>query len=259
MPTEKDTDQNALAARLNRFWDRFKKGEVLSYKLMAVLLILGATIGVTWYILAERKSANSKRWVGLDEANSAAALEDFAKANPNTIQEKLARLQLARYQLGDAGIELLGATTSDARKRGVENIEKARESFQKLLDEFKNDPAFKAECLLGLAKAEAALVAVPAQEGQSSEYKGKVSKVVEYLDQLAEAAAPDTPWATDSKKLADALRKDDSEFVRVQRSLFELKGPELPADPFAHPPTGGPGGPIGPGTTLPVIPGLGGK
>ena len=79
--------------------------------------------------------------------------------------------------------------------------------FRQLLEDFKNDPVIKPECLLALAKAEAALVAVPTSPGQLLEFQGKIPVVVEYLDLLSEAAAPDTPWATDSKKLADSLRE----------------------------------------------------
>ena len=125
--------------------------------------------------------------------------------------------------------------------------------FQKLVEDFKNDPLFKAECYLALAKSEAALVAVPTTPGQLTEFKGKVPAVVEYLDKLAETAAPDTPWAKDSKKLADSLRNEQSpsadEFRRVQRALFDLKTPELPKFDDPRSPLGGTGGPI-----LPNIP-----
>src|SRR5262245_56684871 len=109
MSTEqKATDQNALAAKLSGFWTNFKQGKVIGYKWMALLLIAGAAIGVTWYIVSERKSANSKRWVGLEDASTPDSLKQFADANPGTIQAKLADLQMARATLGEAGIELLG-------------------------------------------------------------------------------------------------------------------------------------------------------
>ncbi len=226
MSTEqKDADQNALAARLSGFWDNFKQGKVISYKLMAVLLILVATIGSTWYILTERRKANSQRWMSLEEANSITSLEEISKNNPNTIQDRLARLQIARNQLGVGGIDQLGSFNPEQRKKAVENIEKARDSLGKLLEEFKDDPVLKAECLLGLAKAEAALVPVPAKEGQLTEFKGSIPKVVELLDQLSAVAAPGTPWATDSKKFADALRDPNSasthEFFSVEQVLFK--------------------------------------
>ncbi len=249
MSTEqKATEQNALAERLGSFWGNFKQGKIIGYKWMALLLILGTAIGVTWYILSERKAAASKRWVEMDEASTSDALKEVSTKNPGSIQDKLARLQRARGLLGDSGIDLLSASSTELRDRGVANIEEAREMFQKLLEDFKTDPVFKAESLLALAKAEAALVAVPATPGNQIEFKGKVPKVIEYLDQLAEAAAPDTPWATDSKKLADALRTNEGEFVRVQRTLFDYRpvGPKLndpvfPGGGFGQiPPAGGP-------------------
>jgi hypothetical protein len=221
----KNSEQNALAAKLNQFWVDFKQGKVISYKLMALLLIVVATVGSTWYIVTERRKANSHDWVLLDEASTASALEELSKAHPNTIQDRLARLQVARNQLGVAGIDRLGSINAEVRKKAVENIETARDSFGKLLDEFKNDPIFKAECLLALAKAEAALIAIPSKEGQLTEFKGNIPRMVEWLDQFSAAAAPGTPWATDSKKLADSLRDQNSptmhEFLRVQQALIK--------------------------------------
>jgi hypothetical protein len=254
MSTEqKDLEQNALAARLNRAWENFKQGKLIGYKWMAILLLVVTAGGLWWYISHERSKADSARWIALEEANTPAALEELSAANPGTIQDKLARLQLARQQLGEGGIDQLSAIGLEQQKKAVENIEKARTAFSTLREEFKNDPVLSVECLLGLAKAEAALVAVPTQPGQLTEFKGSIDKAIEYLDQVAAAAAPDTPWAIESKKLADRLRgKDRDEFIGLMRSVFELPGATLPKGPIS----GDPGGsPPPPGSTLPILPG----
>jgi hypothetical protein len=247
MSTEhREIDQTALAARLNRMWGNFKQGKLIGYRVMALFLILIAVVFTVWYITHERSKANSQRWVSLEEASTQSAYEDISKTNPNTLQDRMARFQIARDHLGVNGIELLNAPRPDLRQRGLENVEKAREDLGKLLTEFNDEPVLKAECLLGLAKAEATMVAVPAKEGQLTEFKGSLSKVVEYLDQLAKAVPEDTPWAKDAKKLADSLRDPNSpsahEFVQVQRSLFMPltepgagSGPKFPGMP------GGPG------------------
>ena len=248
MSTEhKETEQNALATRLGRSWSNFKEGKLISYRLMAVLLLVIAGLGLWWYLSSGARKTNSQRWMDLEEANTPAKVEEIAKNEALGMTAKVAQLLLARGQLGSQGIDLLTSSKPEERQKAIENIEKARETFGKLLEQFKDDPAVKAECLLGLAKAEMVLVAVPTGPGQLTEFKGKVPQVIEYLDQLAAAAAPDTPWATDSKKFADALRKDDSEFIRVQRSLFTFSVPMLPkgGDPFD--PHGPLGGPIAPG------------
>ena len=257
MSTEqKDLDQNALAERMNRFWTNFKQGKVLGYKLMAVLLILIASAIAIAYILYERNRATSRTWLGFEEASTQSAFEEISKNNPNTMEDRLARLEIARNQLGVAGIDQLAATMPDQRKKAVESIEAARDSLAKLVGEFKNEPLFKVQCLLGLAKAEAALVAVPTKEGQLTDFKGQISRVVELLDQVAQVAAPDTPWATDSKKLADALRDPNSPtrhaFVRIQQTLINQPSPEN------APPILGPGGfdgfPKGPDPWVPGVP-----
>lgn len=222
---QRNDDQNVLAARLQTFWQNFRQGKVIGYKVMAVFLILIAAGACVWYILIQTRAANSALWVSFQEANSVSDLEDISKKDPNTLADRLSRLQIARYQLGASGIDQLSAANPEQRRKAIENIEKARETLQTLLPEFNNDLVFKAECLYGLAKAEAALVGVPAKEGSLTEFKGSVPKVVEYLDQFAAAAPADSPWSVNAKKLADSLRNPTSasehEFVLVERDLFK--------------------------------------
>jgi len=238
MSTEQqDTEQNALATKLTGAWTDFKRGQLISYKLMGLVLIVVVGLGVWWYITSESKKTVSKQWLEFDEASSIAKLEDIEKKYAKAPVGRISELVVARSLLGPDGIDQINATTADKRQKAIDNIEKAREEFGKLLPQFDKDPVFKAQCLLGLAKAEAALVGVPVKPTDLTQYRGKVSKVVEYLDQLAVTAAPDTPWATDSKKLADALRNDtaqtSADFVRIQRALT-MTSPILPElDPTA--------------------------
>ncbi|VTT97442.1 unnamed protein product [Gemmataceae bacterium] len=248
---QKETEQNALATTLTDGWTSFKQGKLISYKLMAVVLIVVVGAGVWWYIAAEGRKARSQEWLKFDEARSVASLEELEKTYAKSTVARVAEISVARSLLGPEGIDQLGSPNAERRQKAVESVEKAREEFAKLLPKFEKDPVFKAECLLGLAKAEAALVGVPVKPNELTEFRGKVSKVVEYLDQLAAAAAPDTPWATDSKKLADALRNEQAQtsadFVRVQRALT-IQAPLLPeADPHGLAPGGPPGMPRPPG------------
>ncbi len=242
---QKEIEQNALATSLNGAWANFKQGKLISYKLMALLLVIIVGIGLWWYIAAESRKSVSKQWLGFDEANTVEKLQAIATNDAKAPVGRIAEIVVARSLLGPEGIDQINAATPEKRQKAVDSIEKAREEFGKLLPKFEKDPLFKAECLLGLAKAEAALVGVPTKPNELTEFRGKVSKVVEYLDQLSAVAAPDTPWATDSKKLADALRNEQAQtsadFVRIQRALT-ISAPLLPdlnLDP--HGPGGIPG------------------
>ena len=259
-PTEPKAEPNALARALTNGWEKFKQGKLLSYPMMALLLLIVTGIGLTWWIVHERRKDNSAKWVELDGMSSIAALKDYAEKHPDTKQAKLANLEIARMQLGPEGIDKLFTRSSDLRPvpgedpeakareiraTAVKNVEQARDSFAKLVDEFKDDPVIRVECMLACAKAEAVLVGRP-KEGQLTQFRGDPAKAIEWLDKVAEAA-PDTEWGKDSKKLADTLRNQNTQqqVVTLQASVHDLS-PSLP----------GCGGPLPPGAGLP--PGLGG-
>lgn len=250
-PTEAKAEPNALARALTGGWEKFKQGKLLSYPMMALILLIVTGIGLTWWLVAARRAEQSARWTELDAISSSAELQKFAEKHANTTQAKLANLEIARLQLGPDGIEKLTANDPAARKAAVANVEKAREAFTKLVDEFKEDPVLKVECMLACAKAEAVLVGYP-KEGQLEQFRGDPKKAVEWLDKVAEAA-PDTDWGKDAKKLADTLRNQNTEQqVRtLQTSVYDIS-PALPKfDPKSPFPPGFPGGPHGGGFPIP--------
>jgi hypothetical protein len=273
-PPQPKAEPNVLAQSLAGGWEKFKQGKLISYTAMAVILLVVAAVGATWWIVSERRKAESAKWTELDEdyrLASPAALDEYAKKYPGTIQAKLAMLEIARTHLGPDGIDKMFIKANDLqtpsagesenkartiRDAAVKNVELAREEFAKLVDEFKDDPVIRVECMLACAKAEAVLVGIP-KEGKvdfrdpgkplpPAEGRGDPNKAIEWLDKVAEAA-PDTDWGKDSKKLADALRnKNTEQQVRLlQNSVFDVS----PALPF-----GGPGIPGMPG--LPGLPGM---
>lgn len=254
-------ETNALGERLARSWDQFKQGKLIGYRWMAVILLVGTAIGLTIYILAERKKVRSQEWLDLEGASSLTALEDFAKNHPNTTPGKMADLARARVLLGPDGISKLVAKDEAEQKKAVADVEKGRELLTRLADEFKDDPAVKAECYYGLAKAEIALIGIT-KDG-STQFLGSPSKAAEWLDKLAEVA-DGTPWGDDAKKTAATLRSATAEEIqRVQQQVYKIE-PGLPAGGGPVPPIGGPlgsgfpgipgfpGGPIAPPSTPPT-------
>lgn len=215
-------ETNALGKTLVSSWEKFKAGQLISYKWMGITLIAVTAILLTWYILSERQKEGSRRWVELESANSRTALEDFAKQNPDTLVGNVAQLDLARVLLGPDGIERLPTVRDDAeRKAAVGNIEKSRELLTKLLDAFKDQPLLKVQCLVGLAKAEATLVGM-FKEGSLTESLGSVDKLIEWLDKIGEAA-DGTPWGDDAKKMSASLKSGPdvkAELLEVQKRLY---------------------------------------
>jgi hypothetical protein len=247
--TEPKAEPNALAHGLTTGWERFKQGKLISYPMMALIILVVTVIGVGWWILHERRKAQALMWVELDGLSAVSSLEEYAKKHPNTMQAKIANLEIARTHLGPEGIERMSVRDSDvpaasaeeaARKAreiragAVASIEKAREEFAKLVDDFKDDPVLRAQCLFACAKAEAVLVGIP-MEGQVEKFRGDPVKAIEWLDKLADTA-PETDWGKDAKKLADVLRNQNTkdQVVTLQASLFDLS-PSLPKFPGFDP------------------------
>lgn len=225
---EPKAEPNALASSLTGGWDKFKQGRLISYPIMALILLVVAGIGVTIYITRSNSKAESAKWVELDSIGTIEGWEEFAGKNPNTAQGRVAGLRAACGRLGPTGLDMFAAPDPAVRKTAVENVEKARDAFAKLVDEFKDDPTNKTLCLLGCAKAEAALVGMP-KEGQLEQFRGDPAKAVEWLDKVAEAA-PDTDWGKDSKKLADTLRNQNTQqqVVLLQASAYSIPAPTMP-------------------------------
>lgn len=249
---QKDLEQNALAAKLTTGWDKFKKGQLVSYRVMAISLIAVTAIGLFFYIRSGKRSEASAQWAELEGANSLDLLDEYAKKRPNTASGNVAQLHAARYKLGNVGIEALGTRDAALQKKAVENIESARDAFEQLVGVFKNDPVMKVQCILGRAKAEAALIGIY-KDGHTAEFRGSVAELTKWLDMLATEAG-DTPWGEDAKKFAESLKTGPTreELERVQRGLYTIeKLPDLP--PGFTPPKAPPGTPDAP--KLPGLPG----
>lgn len=263
---QNDLQTNALAARLSRGWEQFKKGQLVSFPVMALILVLAAGLGLWLYLRAEWAVAASQAWVQLDGASTDSALREVAAAHKGTLAGRVAELHLARHLLGPEGIDKLLEREAADRKKAVENVEQARDLLNRLAGEFGDQPVMKAECYLGLSKAETALIGV-LKDGKADEFRGSVDALLGYLDKLAEAAEGSS-WGDDAKAFAGRLRaagdkqKARDELISVQRNLYGSAafapslpggGPLAPGSPFGG--IGGipGGGPLSPPATPPTV------
>src|SRR5262249_54842561 len=106
-----------VAERLSSVWHDLKGGKLISYRVMAITLVVLTGLGLWLYLASSGRTADSAKWTALDRAGSIKDLEDFAKNNPDTPAGRVARLQLARYKLGPLGIDSL--KTPGARQQAI--------------------------------------------------------------------------------------------------------------------------------------------
>src|SRR5215211_145615 len=108
--TEPKPEPNALARALTGGWEKFKQGKLLSYPMMALILLIVTAIGLTWWIVSARRAEQSARWTELDGLSAVDGLKTYAEKYPDTTQAKIANLEIARTRLGPDGIKRLTAT-----------------------------------------------------------------------------------------------------------------------------------------------------
>jgi tetratricopeptide (TPR) repeat protein len=175
----KELGTNALAEYLGNALQQAKEGPSQKTLIYAgIVLLVAGIVAAFWYFSTLTKARDSARWGQLgalsqdtdadvdskdlkaiadkypgafsDTRQRLYELDKFEQEHPGTAQARLARFQIARLLMRqtDANWER-SEKLDDARKR----LEKAREIYQKLIDESGDVPALAQEALLNTAKA----------------------------------------------------------------------------------------------------------
>jgi hypothetical protein len=248
----KHLEENTLAHGVTTLVERAKSGRLVGLRWLGLALAVILVIGVWWYAVRQSNRADSQVWTGLADLvrrGGESSLTEFATAHKDTTAARLARLEAARVHLGPDGIAQLQTGDKTQRNKAVENLEKARDEFTKLAEEFQADPTLRATALMGAAEAELALVGVPKTDGLGS--IGSVSAAADLYRKAAQAVGEATPVGEQAKKRADELEANKEEIQRVGVQLYDRPVIGTTAPTFGGPQ---PGGPKAPDMPLPSIP-----
>lgn len=245
----KHLEENTLAHGVTTLVERAKSGRLIGLRWLGLALAVILVVGVWWYAVRQSDRANSQTWSNLSDLvrrGGESSLTEFANApdQKDSTAARLARLELARAHLGPEGIALLQTGDKTQRNKAVENLEKARDEFAKLAEEFQADPTLRSTSLMGTAEAELALVGVPKSDGLGS--VGSVSAAADLYRKAAQAIGEATPVGEQAKKRADELEVNKEEIERVGIQLYDRPVIGTTAPTFGGPQPGGPKAPEGP-------------
>lgn len=235
------TGEAAVTEGIGEFWHDLKFW--IGRNRRALGIVLGVILLFALYLFwsGQSKQGNSRLWADLEQTNAPEAYQSFADANGGTIAGKIARMELARNQFGPNGIAQLSTRNAEARKKGIENLEKARAAFLALADEFPKDLTMQAEALRLAAEAELALVGIPKAD-KPQEYRGSVQASIKIYNRLVEAVGESSTVGEWAKKRAADLKTHEADVLKVAVTLNDLMTPppmtdiKPPANPLA--PTG---------------------
>jgi hypothetical protein len=200
----KELQTNALADRMGRVIQRMKQRPSRGSFLTVVLVVFVVLAAV--FFLWRRNSAiqrEAQRWVDFSRAQSGQSFEVVMETHPGTAEARLAKFQLAWVLLYDNGIRRLPVDAKGA----VQNIRLAKETYQQLWPEVKDDPVLAPEARYALAVAEESLAVGDAHThlGAAKELYSAVAK--DY---------PNSAYAEQAKKRAKQLG-DSEERARIER------------------------------------------
>lgn len=154
----KELMTNTLASRLGEAVQTMKEGPSRGTILVLVGAGLVVILALVWhYLSTSAEETDSARWLRWDELRSPEELQKLAddKELQGQTVGRLARLAEARRNLHDGLRDLGGVGT--IRKQAQDNIQKAAELYDKLVDEFTDKPLLHQQVLLGAAKAHESL------------------------------------------------------------------------------------------------------
>lgn len=232
-PSPAKLEAESVADGINEMWGgiRATLGGI-NPKFVGIVLGVALVGGLWWYLARESRRAASHQWTAFAELSTQADLDKFAADNAKSLVGRVARLEQARILVGPDGITQLAGRDRERRKKAIENVEKARDDFAKLADEF-DDITLKGEALRGAASAELALVGIP-KDGKPDDFRGSVEKAIEFYKRLAKVAGEKTAAGEAAVKRAADLELRVAEVRSLGMALHQAMTP--PAIPDIKPP-----------------------
>ncbi len=207
---QKELEENSLYTWLRDLPTKFKAGKLGNPKILGGILLLALAGGIWYWFSRESGKTEGVRWKDTNNALTPAELERITKEYPNSTQSLVSRRNAAEIQLSIEGTAKLD--NGETRAAGIDSIEKAREEFLKLAEEFKKlgDKSLRAKCLRQAAEAEEALIGIPKAgvstvEWDEAQDRGTAAKAAEYYTDASKAIGESTTAGERYSKLAAQL------------------------------------------------------
>jgi hypothetical protein len=244
----KHLKENELAERLGRVWRTIASGSAVNTIVWGVILVvLAFLIGWRYYSNSKFRGASAE-WTAVEDAGTVGQLQQVVKDQPNTTAARIARFHLARHQMSDA-LSRVAGTTSEDRTKAADELTEVRDHYADFAKESAKEPELVQEALMGVAKAEEVLAAVP-KANNPKEPRGSLDQAEKDYKDLA-IRYPDSYLGKQAAKRVEELASHKTQIRGFYDGLMEAHAPEKPA-PVLTPSVPAPSTPLGP--SLPEAP-----
>jgi len=150
----KELQTNTLADHLGRWIqglrDGMKSRPTPSTVVVLIFVFLALVVFIGWrYYSNSQQRERSQLWLELDQARSAADVDDIASKHEKTTPGQVARFEQARVLLQNGAQKLFDNIT---REEALKNLDEAEKAYAELIPLSKDRPLLIQEAMLGVAK-----------------------------------------------------------------------------------------------------------
>jgi hypothetical protein len=239
----KHLKENEFQTWLGRAWRSITSGSTTNTIVWSVILI-GLVLAIGWrYYSSATFVSRSAAWYLLDNATTVDALNAVIKENKSEVVGRIARFDLARYQMQDALSRLAGPNFGE-RVTAADDLQTARDAYRDLAKESGSEPTLAQEAMMNVAKAEETLSSVPKVDNDR-EMRGSLAQAIALYQELVKKY-PNSylggQAAARVKEIDDHRTQVDAFYIGLSKEHGKppppaipepLKGPELPKAPDA--------------------------
>jgi hypothetical protein len=231
----KHLKENELAERLGKLWQYLASGSTTNTIIWGLILVgLALTIGWRYYSSHSFRTSSAE-WSAVERANSAAELEQIIKDNPGKVVARVAKVHLTRYQMDDALARVAGPSSED-RIKAADALTAVYTRYSEIAKEFSDQPELVQEALMGVAKADEVLAAIPKVDSPK-EPRETLDAAQEAYEELAKRY-PESYFGKQAKKRAEEIKDHKLQIRGFYDSLMEAHGVPPPLPPLPPiPPT----------------------
>lgn len=225
----KELKTNSLQAHLTSLMHGLKEPKRRPSPTVWVLVILAVGLVIAWFVYgAHVRHVRADEWTQFALATDASdgadqKLSTLVNESHGTSVALVAQFQQARRLL-ESGLQNL---SSVQRTQAASNLEEARKLYGTIIQKAGDYPVLKQRALLGRAKAEEALIAVP-KAPDSKEMRGSLEQAIQDYTAYLNAADSQAPVAQAVKKHVEELKQNPEKVVAFYKELNRVVDTQIP-------------------------------
>jgi hypothetical protein len=220
---KKEVETTSLESWVKRQYESLSQKSLYSYVFVIGLIVL-AILAFSWW-QGMRAGKRASLWIDLERLDTREKLKKFAEENRGEVVGDIARLRIARMDIGSDGLMQLGTRDQEQRNKAITNLVEGRKVYLEVAPQLKKYKSFEIEAWVGAGRAEESLIGASGKDGESS--LGNADKALEYY-QKALALLGESEEGKQLKEYIDNFKTNKDQIVKSYTDFYASLKPIEP-------------------------------